>query len=772
MKRSQWLGAAWSLSLFCAMELRAGETALGEIEARAAGVTGRVCVAGANAGSACNQNTDCPGSTCVDRNLFNITVAVHFNASNAQLLSIRTAIEQGSERLFDATDGQAQIGSVELLNNAYGISDADLRVYPSSLSTGWYANTGNWQVGGSIHVSIDTVEARPQSFAHEFVHLVFDARDEYESRPGCTSDSALLVDDTCPIQATIDAGQAACIMHGSSSTELCWGQGDASDPTDIGAGNHDADNTTEQSQCRSNRSCWDQIVWSWPNTFLAPEGAPDPAANGLVAAPPTFVVLNNTGRGVLVLDESGSMSLDAPSRIERLKTGANDFIALAENGTELGLVSFATDAQSASGRSRIGIAPLAADRSALISEVDSLGPATRTNIGAGLQAARDLIDDAGGVTGNTFIVLMTDGLNNEPGSEADAEVDLQSKIEELRDASIEVYVTCTGGDVGLESQCSEIADGTRGVYVDSASAADLPESFADIGAITSGHELIAAQGTRRSAMRARPARAFKSKTALRLAEQLFKAIPVQDTNKHLFYVEKESESALFVLQWKNARESLKAVVVSPSGRTYDMSSMPLGLFRRVSKPEEGDWMMHILSGKNSESDYVAKAFSRNRGINVPGGVRYPAVRPGEEMTVFAYPRSFGRALSARSEPVPMLVTRPDGSYDLVLLHDRGRDKLGRGDDVAGDGVFTGVYRDTQMKGAYQFASLWSVDGWPEAPDAKPHHHGDDTKEHVHEDDHFRSPRFQRELRLSVAVADPRDIDRKPDDPPAKPSPRQ
>src|SRR5215203_1696136 len=96
------------------------QTALGELEGRPAPVARRQCIAGANAGSLCNENADCPGSTCVDRNIFNISVAIHFNASGAQLTTIRNAITAGSAILFDITDGQAQIGQAVMHNNAFG----------------------------------------------------------------------------------------------------------------------------------------------------------------------------------------------------------------------------------------------------------------------------------------------------------------------------------------------------------------------------------------------------------------------------------------------------------------------------------------------------------------------------------------------------------------------------------------------------------------------------------------------------------------------------
>ena len=744
------------------------QTASGELENRAAPVARRKCIAGANAGSLCNENADCPGSSCVDRNIFNISVAVHFNAIPAEIATIENMITAGSAMLFDVTDGQAQIGEAVIHNNAFGTTRADVRIYPSTQPTWWTTDTGSWKTGGSIHVSINnvaTATAVGESFAHEFVHLVFDARDEYEQRPGCGNST--ISGDSCPIQATINAGQAASLMdaggtgHDGDFSELCWGQGNAAQPTNLAAGIHDAHSSTEQSQCRSNRSVWDQVVWTWPNTFRMPGGAPDPAANGLTATAPHFLVIDNTTRGVLVLDESGSMGLESPSRMERLKVAANDFVALAESGAELGVVSYASDANPASGRKRVSITAIGANRTAFSNAIDSMSPSTRTNIGSGLQVAHDLINTAGGVTGNTFVVLMTDGLNNEPGSAANAAAELQAKINDLQAAGIEVYVTCTGSDLGLESQCSEIATGTGGFYVDSARSSDLPESFVHIGAYTSGHELIAAQSPSRRQMGTAPSHFFKSEESQKLARRFLSAIPAQpDHNTHVYFVEDGSESALFTVQWKDRGMEKRAIAISPSGQRFDMMPMPQGLFRRISKPEPGNWSIQIVAGTGSGNDYVAKAYSRNRSIHVQGGVRYAQVRPGERIYVYAYPRARNQALTHHKDGLPMLVTRPDGTFDMVLLHDRGRDKFGDGDDVPGDGVFTGVYQDTQMKGAYQFASLWDVDGWPDAPDTRPRRAKPNARP-------FRSPKFARELSLTATVADPHMIERTPDDPPRK-----
>jgi hypothetical protein len=81
--------------------------------------------------------------------------------------------------------------------------------------------------------------------------------------------------------------------------------------------------------------------------------------------------------------------------------------------------------------------------------------------------------------------------------------------------------------------------------------------------------------------------------------------------------------------------------------------------------------------------------------------------------------------------------------------------LGGGDDVPDDGTFTGVYRATGLKGSYTFLFEADMNQWVR--------YADTPRGKVVLD--FRAPRFVREVRLSTAVGDPRDI--KPEAPPQK-----
>lgn len=699
----------------------------GEIENRAAPVGRRVCLGGLNAGNLCNDDAVCPGSTCKDRNVFNITVAMEYNAPAADITDVQNLITAASEAIFDITDGQAEIGQATIHNNAFSTTRADLRVYPSTNPTWWQALAGFWHNGGNMHVSIDNIQAAVNPgpvLAHEFAHLVFDCKDEYESRPDCGNNTG---NANCPDAAAVAIGEHECLMD-SNNTELCWGHGDPSNLTDLTGGNHDATNVTEQSQCRDGRSCWEQVVWSWPSTFIKPVGAPDPGAHGAVVNPTHFIVTENTVRVVLVLDESGSMDLETPKRIERLKVAANDFISMASDDVEVGIVSYASDAEIASGRVIEAIDDLGTNRGALTAAISGLSPSTRTNIGDGLEKAKDLIIDAGGVTGNTFVVLMTDGKNNEPRPLESAEAHLNTKVAELLAANIPVYVTCTGSDLGLSSQCAEIADGTNGFYVDSADAARLPEAFVGFHESIAGYQPIDS------------------------AESDFAKI--KSFKPKVVYVDEGSESATFTLLWHDPAADAVLSITDPDGQVYQAVSMPQGRYATIKDPKPGNWLLSVDPRGGASGYFVVRSFTQNRTNTLGASVRYPSVMPGEEIYVYAYPRSSGGAITHPDEKIVTEVTLPDGSKDLLELYDRGRDLSGRGDDLPADGIFTGVYKNTAMKGPYRFLVKADIDRWSLGQDA-----------HKYKDAKSESTHFIREVLLSASVGDPDDVVLHPEDDP-------
>jgi hypothetical protein len=69
-------------------------------------------------------------------------------------------------------------------------------------------------------------------------------------------------------------------------------------------------------------------------------------------------------------------SNESPSRTQRREVAARDFIATAEDGTEVGIVSYASDVSTASGRKIVPIDALGNHRRAWTDAVASLTPKT------------------------------------------------------------------------------------------------------------------------------------------------------------------------------------------------------------------------------------------------------------------------------------------------------------------------------------------------------------------------------------------------------------
>lgn len=722
-------------------------TTNGEIENRPSAVFRRVCLSGTNAGDYCKQDTECPGSTCADRNVYNITVAVLYNAPAADITSIQNLITAMSASLFDVTDGQAEIGIATIHNDAISSNQADLVIHPSTNRTWWQANSGHYRTGGFMEVSIDYIDDPANQgviLAHEFSHLVFDARDEYENRqPNCgavikecaagvNAGNNCTIDTDCPGSDCVNigdcpdpaSGEETSLMDGNG-TEFCWGQADPTDLTDLTGGNHDPTNETEQSSCRSNRSVWDQVVWSWPTTFLKPAAAPDPAAHGATVNATNFIVTNDNVRVVLVLDESGSMDKESPTRLERLQVAANDFIITAENDTELGIVSYSTNADLGSGHASVPITALGNNRSNWTNAVGGLSTNGWTNIGDGLQKAKDMIVTAGGVTANTYIVLMTDGRNNRPEPQATADTDLQAKIADLMASGIPVYVTCTGGDFGLQSQCAEIASGTSGFNADSSNPAKLPENFVDF------HERI---------------------TGYQSIDSVYGDFAkIEAYSPKTIFVDEGSESVSFSLLWEDASARATMILKDPDGTVHQARPIPQGMYARINAPKAGEWQMIIDPHSGASTPFVARAYTHNRINNFSASLRKPSIKPNEEIYIYAIARSIGGTVTKVGEKIIATVTLPDGARDTVELFDNGRDAGGHGDDMADDGIFTGVYTNTTQKGAYGFHFKVNVDQWQPGEEA---HRSDVTQ---------KSPRFMREVRISAGVSDPNDKVTEPED---------
>jgi len=207
------------------------------------------------------------------------------------------------------------------------------------------------------------------------------------------------------------------------------------------------------------------------------------------------------------------------------------------------------------------------------------------------------------------------------------------------------------------------------------------------------------------------------------------------------------------------------VLIAPDGTVYrEHKRIPQGLYERIYSPTPGEWKMVIqpqevvipsspnTASNGFNSNFVARAYTHNRVNNFIASLRKPSIEVNEEIYVYAIVNSIGGAITKQDEKIIAEVTLPNGKKDVVTLLDNGRDAQGHGDDIAGDGIFTGVYYNTVQKGAYGFHFKVNVDKWVLGSDA-------------HKHDQIESSRFLREVRISAGVRDPKDVVTHPEDDP-------
>lgn len=624
-------------------------TALGEIEARPGPVSRRMCVAGPAAGALCKSDAECPGSSCTSSNVFNVSVNLTGSLSDSEVMRVMT---ESSKLLFDLTDGQARFGRVTVFKNAS--TDRGYIWLKGSGNCAAYAGTWGFKSNRNIQAPVSVMDLSPTCITHEFMHATFDILDEYRGRgPNCGS-----VIEDIGLQCPVNGGDV-CIMSSFGSPKLCWGQATA---LSIVNGNHDVDHATEQSICRNDRSCANQIAWAWPSTMNAPaEIAPSGTYED-----PTFNWPGAEKRAVLVLDRSGSMNSEG--RLTWLRLAALNVVETAENGEELGIVSYSNGASV-----DVDLAPLGWDRSEYISAIDGLTASGNTNIGAGLQAAYDAIVGSGSITGQTGLILMTDGINNRPAGNAAA--DLEQKLTLLLMNDVPVSVICRGEEAGLDEQCSAIAARTNSDYASESSGAYLmPIDFMRFYESLVGRNLA----HREAVILSPPKTKFVTSSL----------------------VDKGARSATFIVQISSPNTKVQFSVVSPSGKIFTGKAITQGSFLRLFKPEPGKWRIVVESTGAGNSNALLQVFVENPKVAFPVSLRKSSVKANEPFTVCLRP--------ILDDPLKNVVISgrvllPDGkTVREVNVTDLGGGLNVTGDDLRSDGMYCGLFKETSQVGPYNF----------------------------------------------------------------------
>lgn len=587
---------------------------------------------------------------------------------------------------------------------------------------------GEWGSRGKIEVDVVCV-GEPRCFSKQFMSLVGNLRDEQQgnflpisgiaSCEGTPSKTRCFGGPKngqfCPSGSSsscgnggeckqigcvgnLDSGGHRCLMEWSDSQsvvdqdslELCF------DGID---GNHDPDRDTEQSLCRQNHSCWTQFGLEWPSVIRVPHAAADIQSGD----PPNLKAVDVRfetpvfDRFVAVVDRSGSMDIveNGQSRLHRAVEAVQDFIAMLSDRSQFGLVSFANvygnpigmDATKDFPKGIPGLKTMSTDddRALAMVAADELkirgGGLTR--IGAGLRLARDiLLENNGNLSINSAVLLLTDGLNNQP--EDDPQADLDDALDKLSNDHQKVFVSCIG-EARDSAQCSKISDRTAGRFVDSPTSEGLYDAFVEFVALAENNGIAQTQ------------------MGVPISQnELSAPIPV--------VIEEGGKEARFIVSWTRLKSDLDLKLFRPDGTLVPASERVFGTqgeFYRIDNPTPGTWTMQVYgafvpepdgssSAVSTPDNFSARALIDHQEINVEAGLALSTITWPTPFLVNAAP-SFG--LSIANCQAAATIQKPDGSSETIPLLDEGEN----GDSKAHDGFYNALYRNfTAGDGIYTF----------------------------------------------------------------------
>ena len=585
------------------------------------------------------------------------------------------ALTRTSELLYNSTDGQLQIGTINFYNNCSQMRDkADIIV--QSGSGGASAHVGGLE-DNNLHVFVyndthsqNTAATRGHfGMVHELGHYVFGLYDEYKDKDGNPSSC---IDATSTVASIMDGGTTIPVKNQRTEWAL--------------AADEAACQNTQQYDQRG------MMDWPWMVDYVQSEyGAALTAPDAYDTTMPsghqalTFKYYDCSIRAVVCLDRSGSMY---GTPMDTAKAGANLFIDLTAESDELGVSSFADNASVDYGIHLMS----PANKTAAKSIVDGLEASGLTNIGGGLQTSLGMITGQGEQVSNEVIVLLSDGQHNTGTSPT-------SVIPALVARGVTVYTIGLGSGADA-SLLSQIASATNGKYFFASGAGSLQAHFNSIFSDMRNDGVIASESE-----------------YISYDQVDTYTIPVDA------YTQAGGEQTI-VLTWDYG--TLDLVVRRPDGSVVHdgdpdvMSHLEdtLSELYRLSSPAAGNWMVDVVS-ISSYADYdlqisstaksgvlvTTSADEAQYGYGEPVRIKTSVLAPASGSTQAQ--RTVGASVSG--------VVELDG-YEVaaITLYDDG--DPAHGDDRANDGVYTNYYTAPD-EGNYTFSlTVENETGTTAAPD--------------------------------------------------------
>jgi hypothetical protein len=186
----------------------------------------------------------------------NALVSVEWDASSAYLSQLAEGFRSASQYLYDVTDGQMLLESIDIQDNKANWADADYRIHASNRQwpcadlggiwkgTDKHAFFGRYFDGRSSSQGDWTLSNGYRTLIHEFGHYGLGLDDEYVNAKGQKGNGAGCTTD---FDATVPAQRACVMSYQFTSTQLC---------SSLTLHPH---NTNTLQQTTNGGPCWDTV---------------------------------------------------------------------------------------------------------------------------------------------------------------------------------------------------------------------------------------------------------------------------------------------------------------------------------------------------------------------------------------------------------------------------------------------------------------------------------------------------------------------------------
>jgi len=355
---------------------------------------------------------------------------------------------------------------------------------------------------------------------------------------------------------------------------------------------------------------------------------------------------------------------DGEDRIGPAKLAAKTLIDQMQAGDSIGVVSFG------------GYATLNYPLTAVTSEtqtaaknaIDSIYSINATSIGAGLESALNDYLIHGNPDNSHSILLISDGYENSYPYASNILPQLQSN-------DISVYSVGLGNTADA-SLLQSIATSTGGTYTFSPTPADLTAIYNRLAGKISGQQMVTSgEGD---------------------------LLPGQTNSEQALI---GTRSATFAVSWDNLTAGIDFSLLTPSGNVIDSDSPSFDAaveyfetmgfaFYRIIAPETGSWIINVNSPVETTGEiHYTYTVSESTDLKMEAYASTNLIRPHEPVMINAMIYNSQGLITGANVNAEV-----DPSGDELAFYDDGTN----GDAVAGDGIYSGIYHNTDETGNYRF----------------------------------------------------------------------